>query len=260
MYRLMSIAALQMRANIRISFRYRADFVVGNFGTMVQAVAGVTAYLFLFSALGEVGGWTPGEWTLILGLVTTSRGLWNTFFVGTLDVTDLIRTGKFDSYVIRPVSSLFLVSTARVSPDLWGETAVGVFLAVYGLKVSGVAVTLGVLGGMLIALLVGTAIYYALFLLVQIASFWITDNSMVSVLFERLDEYTRLPMSIYPRWMRGMFSSVLPLAMVGYFPGMVIFGRSGSWMLAVAVAVAAGFVLLAVWLWNLGIRRYSSSG
>lgn len=48
--RLAAVARLQTRSNLRIAFRYRADFLVGNFGTMIQAFAGVIAYLFLFDA------------------------------------------------------------------------------------------------------------------------------------------------------------------------------------------------------------------
>ncbi|MGW0434416.1 ABC transporter permease [Micromonospora sp. NPDC003197] len=260
MSRIAATAAMQLRANIRVCLRYRADFLVGNLGTMVQAVAGVAAYLLLFTTLGEFGTWTAGQWTLILGLVTTSRGLWNTFFVGTLDTRELIRTGKLDTFLVRPVSSLFLVTTARMSPDLWGETAVGVFLILFGLHTSGLAVTLGVVAALLVTLVIGTTIYYALFLLVETTAFWLVDNSMLSVLFERLDEYSRVPLSIFPAWLRAMFSSVLPLAMVGYLPGLVIFGRSGPWLLGLAAAVALGFVLLAIWLWGLGLRKYSGAG
>jgi len=227
---------------------------------MVQAVAVVAAYLFLFSALGSFGGWTAKQWTVVLGLVTTARGLWSIFFAGTLDVGQLVRTGKFDSYVLRPVSSLFLVSTAKISPDLWGETAVGVFMTFYGLHVSGVALTVGTLATALAAVVMGTAIYYALFLVVQATSFWIVDNTMILMLFERLDEYTRVPQPIFPGWTRAMFSSVIPLALIGYLPGSVIFGKADAWMLAVAAGVTSAVLVGAMWLWRCGLRRYSSAG
>jgi ABC-2 type transport system permease protein len=260
MARLAAVGSLQLRANLRIAVRYRADFVIGNISTMVQAVAGVVAYLFLFTALGGIGGWSPAEWTVILGLVTTARGLWSTFFIGTLDVRDLVQTGRFDSYVIRPVSSVFLVTTGRVSPDLWGETAVGVFLILFGLRASGHEFSGGDLAAVPCAVLSGVAIYYGLYLMVQVTSFWLVDNTMVAVLFERLDEYSRVPLSVFPGWMRAMFSSVLPLAFVGYLPGLVVFGRAGGWMLALTAMVAAGVVASAIGLWTLGVRRYSSAG
>jgi ABC-2 type transport system permease protein len=83
---------------------------------------------------------------------------------------------------------------------------------------------------------------------------------MVAVLFERLDEYTRVPLPIFPAWLRAVFASVLPLAFIGYLPALVLFDRAGVWMLAVAVAVAAVAVLLAIGLWTLGVRRYASAG
>lgn len=258
--RLAAVATLHLRANLRIAVRHRADFIVGNVSTMVQAGAGVVTYLLLFSALDGIGGWTAAEWTMILGLGTTARAVWSTFFIGTLDLRDLVQTGKFDSYVLRPLGSLFLVTTGRISSDLWGETAVGVFLTVFGLTTSGVDVTIGHLATIAITLLTGVAVYYALYVITQATSFWIVDNTMVAILFERLDEYSRVPQSVFPAWLRAVFSSVLPLAFISYLPGLVIFGRAGAGMLAVTAAVAMAFVLLAAGMWSLGVRRYASAG
>jgi ABC-2 type transport system permease protein len=72
-------------------------------------------------------------------------------------------------------------------------------------------------------------------------------------------------MSIYNRWFRQIFTFIIPLATINYFPAHAILGRSdplGSTALLQWLSPLAGVVFLIVSLqvWRVGVRHYASTG
>jgi len=76
---------------------------------------------------------------------------------------------------------------------------------------------------------------------------------------------SQYPLSIYRWWFRGLFTYVIPLGSICYYPGLVILGRAdplGAPAYTGWIAPLAGPVFLALCLqvWRLGVRHYQSTG
>jgi ABC-2 type transport system permease protein len=71
----------------------------------------------------------------------------------------------------------------------------------------------------------------------------------------------QLPLSIYPKWMRYLFTCGIPLACMNYLPADVLLNRSPSPVLAwLAPLVGFAFLALSLPIFQLGIRKYTSAG
>jgi ABC-2 type transport system permease protein len=73
------------------------------------------------------------------------------------------------------------------------------------------------------------------------------------------------PMAIYRRWFRGFLLFVIPLACANYLPGLAIMEKTdpdGATRLVQWLAPLAGplFLVLALQLWQVGVRHYRSTG
>ena len=78
-------------------------------------------------------------------------------------------------------------------------------------------------------------------------------------LFTAIYETGRFPVSVYPPWMRGVLTFVVPIAFITTFPAAAILGRAKPMLLSVAFLLAAGFFFGCVCFWRFAVRRYSSA-
>src|SRR5690606_33120126 len=110
------------------------------------------------------------------------------------------------------------------------------------------------------------AFFYALFIVQATLAFWTTETlEIMAILTNGGVETARYPLAIYRPWFRRFFTYVVPLGCVSYFPAVAIFDIPdplGTGRVFQAAAPAAGFLFLALALvfWQVGIRRYTSTG
>jgi ABC-2 type transport system permease protein len=74
----------------------------------------------------------------------------------------------------------------------------------------------------------------------------------------------QFPLTIYRPWFRHVFTFLIPLATINYFPAHALLGRVdplGSTPLMQWLAPGAGLVFLlgALRVWRIGVRRYTST-
>jgi ABC-2 type transport system permease protein len=78
-------------------------------------------------------------------------------------------------------------------------------------------------------------------------------------------ETAQFPVTIYRPWFRVLFTFVIPLATINYFPLHAILNRKdslGSTPLLQWISPLAGviFLLVCLQVWRYGVTRYSSTG
>jgi len=76
---------------------------------------------------------------------------------------------------------------------------------------------------------------------------------------------SQYPLAIYRPWFRALFTFVIPLACVNYFPGVAILGRSDplgapAWLGWIAPLAGPVFLILCLQVWRIGVRHYRSTG
>jgi len=73
--------------------------------------------------------------------------------------------------------------------------------------------------------------------------------------------FGRWPLSIYSVYIQFFLSWIVPFAFAAFYPTARLLGRHEFRSFAYFVPVVAGATLaLSLWFWNLGVRRYSSTG
>lgn len=77
----------------------------------------------------------------------------------------------------------------------------------------------------------------------------------------QLSTFVKYPITIYPAWIRGVLTFIIPFAFTGYFPEAYILGK-GSFLLGVVLTFVVSFIsiFIAYRIWLIGIKRYESSG
>jgi ABC-2 type transport system permease protein len=248
----------------RAAAAYRVSFALMIVFGLVTAGIDLAAILVVFANTTTLGGFTRDEVLFLYGTASVAFTVCDAF-AGNLDrVSQHIKAGTLDTFLIRPASAWIQVATDRFAPARLGRILQAAAVLAYAVT------TLGLGWGRAwmipVMIFTGMVIFTALWTLAGALQFVLTDAPEVVNAFtygtHQLNQY---PFSIYGRDLVRCVTYVLPLAFVNWQPGLYVLGRDDpfgtpEFMRFAGPAAALALALLAGLAWRQGIRHYRSTG
>lgn len=261
-YRLVYIYFRCLGQQMKAILAYEADFVVMLFSAVIVQIAGFLFIWTIFQRIPNINGWTMWQVVMMYALVFVTEGVGSLFFEGTWRLSELVYNGKFDQILVRPVSPIVQVLAGAVGFNGLGNIVTGLVLIVIGIVNTPVQWTPGRLLMLVILIASAATIRVAINLGSAASAFWIKAPwSMVPMFVHQLGEFAKYPITIYSVAVQALIVIAVPFAFVSFFPTAFIFGVD-AWSIQgfLTPLVAIYSVLMAVWLFNVGLRRYESTG
>jgi ABC-2 type transport system permease protein len=172
-----------------------------------------------------------------------------------------VRTGAFDRFLVRPIDPLFHLLADRFCHDGVGNFLVGLVLVASAVAQLNLALTLLDVLYLTVAVISGGLIFIALNLITGVSAFWVMDSvPVIRVVFET-HEFTKYPLTIYPKAIGMLLTFLIPYGLASFYPASHLLGRDIPLLLAWAGPVAALVLLFIGYrVWLFGLRHYSSTG
>jgi ABC-2 type transport system permease protein len=216
--------------------------------------------LLILAGDGEpVGGWSYREAMVVVGLFTLVQGYIGAFLYPNLNkIGEAIRTGTMDFNLMKPIDAQFLVSTRNVNVFRLIDVLVGLALIVWA--VTGLpGVTAGglVLGTLLV--IASLAIVYAVWFMLTTTAFWFVKVENITELFGSLFRAGQFPITVFPGWVRFLFTFIVPVAFITTVPAEVLIGRPNLAAVAGTVVVALTLLVASRLLWRWAVGSYTSA-
>ncbi len=241
---------------------YRASFLLLTAGQFFVTVSYFLGVFFLFSFFGSLRGWSFWEVMLCTGAVQVSYPLAECFARGFDGFSAMIRTGSFDTVLLRPRSVFMQIFGSRFDFSRVGRLAQG--LLILSLAVARGGVDWDPLKAAMLVLMVlsGTVIFAGMFILGATLCFWTVEGlEVVNILTDGGREISQYPFEIYKKGFLLFFTFVVPYACANYYPVLYLTGRADSPLWGVlAPLLGMLFILPAMGIFRLGVRRYTSTG
>ena len=224
-------------------------------------------FTVIFHNFGSIAGWSKYE---VLFMFTTSWVSYSFscffFWSPMKDMGELVRTGKFDLYLTRPLPPLLYMVLQQFQYTFIPRLAFSVGFWLYSMGKLQIAWSLTSVLLYALNMLSAFVIFSAVTVFTGTVSFWtVRSEEIVSLLTDNnygLKNYTDYPLPIYSRGMQAVLTFVVPYAFTGYYPVALLLGKStGHPALCYApplVAAIAG--IAACWFWKCGLRHYGSAG
>jgi ABC-2 type transport system permease protein len=177
-----------------------------------------------------------------------------------------VKTGDFDRVLVRPRSTVLQLLGYELRATRIGRLAQGILVWGVGVHLTSIDWTWQVWATLSFAVAGGTALFCGILVLQATLAFWTVESlEIANTLTYGGVEAAQYPLDIYARWFRNFLTFVVPLGCVSFFPVAVVLGRADRTGVAPAVALlapASGLVFLgvALWVWKLGVRHYTSTG
>jgi ABC-2 type transport system permease protein len=249
-----------IKVNLQQDLAYRADAVANMIISVMWLGFDLLSLSIIFSNTPALGGWGPAEIVALLGvwrLVNTL--MFTVIWPNTEKFNAGVRDGSLDYTFLQPVNSQLLVSISRVV--IW--RAWDVILAV-AMIVGGITNSGGISGPLpVVAFLVltvsGAAIIYSLWIVLISLTFWFTKFDNNVTLMHALMDAGRYPAQVYPAWLRGLITFVIPIAVATTVPMQALRGELTWWQVLGYLAIGTAVVLISSRVWKAGVRRYSGA-
>lgn len=247
--------------HFKVLMEYRLNFIIGAVSTVSLQMASILTIWVIMSQIPSLNGWTLNEILLIYGLLTLSKSL-NHMFADNLWTigNQYIRSGNFDRFLLRPIDPLFHLLADRFCQDGVGNFLVGLFLVIGSTSAQGIVWTLPNLLYIIVAVISGGLIFFALNLATAVSAFWIVNSVPTTRAVYETHWFAQFPLTIYPRAVGILMTWLIPYGFASFYPASQLLGRDIGALAWIGPFVAVVAVLLAYRLWRFGLRHYVGTG
>lgn len=237
-------------------------------GSATLVVSEAIGAVVLLEQFDGIGGWTTSEVLLLFGIADAGLGL-GMLVADPLEpptFSQLLRDGRFDQVLTRPLSPLVWVVATDIQIRYVGRVVAGLVVAVVALATSGASLTIAA-AALVISSTVAMGVTVAAVLTIgaAITMYTIEGTEVLNAFTYGGATMAGWPLQIYAGALRAVFVWAVPVGVSVYVPTLWILGREGPggaqrWMLGLVPVLVTSFCLGAAAAWRIGLRRYTGVG
>jgi ABC-2 type transport system permease protein len=249
------------RFNLKAELQHKVHFFLMVPVHLAWVAKEVLVVLFIYSKVNSIGGWTQAEAIVLLGTVYLLDGVLSALVLNNVygELPAAIQSGSLDGLLLRPISARFSVMTKSVSFHMLQGLIAGAILVAYGLAQVGIA--LPAVNWLSYALLVTVSVALLINFNSMIAAFafWTKRADYLGQVGLLSTEFMKRPLGIYPRVLRIVLLTFLPMGLVGFTPANSLLHGPTLGQVLLALSVTVVFGIAARLTWSLGLRRYNGA-
>jgi ABC-2 type transport system permease protein len=253
-------------ARIRADWQYRTSFVGY---TITQGLVTFLDFLqiaVIFGRIDSLAGWSVAEVAFLYGASSVAFYLGDVFISQVERGPQRVRAGTFDALLIRPIGALFQLCADDFAFRRTGKLIQATAVLVIATAAVEVAWTLDKVAVFVLMLVAGTVIFSSIWVITSSLAFWMVEGQEVMNGFtygaSLASEY---PLQVMARWIRWLFTFVVPAAFVNFYPALYLLGKPDpfgfpGWVRFASPVVAAVLFVGARVAWLTAVRHYRSTG
>ncbi len=249
-----------IRTSIQTDMEYRTDFfarIVASLLGMVTTLGGLSV---VFQYTTKIRGWSLPEVVVLLAVYYLLNGLIEMFIAPNMrQIMEQVRQGTLDFILLKPVSAQFLATFRQVNVWRCVNVFLGLILAVYSIRKLALHVGPAQAFAFAVTLAAGLMVVYSFWLCLVTLTFWVTRLDNLEQVMWQAFEAGRYPIDIYPAWLRGGLTYVIPVAFIITVPAEALAGRGGFFQVPIALVVGATMLTLSTLFWRFGLKHYTGA-
>lgn len=260
-----SVGAILLRQSIQAWMEYPVSLMGWLLANPIQFLVGFATIRFVVEQFETLQGWGYEQLAFLYGLSVLSHGLSIVLFIQTWYLGYLVINGEFDRFLLRPLNVLFQYLFMDFNLIGFTDLIPGIIIFVYGCirvqfewNLKNIVLMAAVLTG-------GTLLRGAIWLILGAVSFWSKNRGgFVTFTLQLYDRTTMYPLTMYPRFIQAIFTFILPLGWITFYPAGAFLNKDTLYLPVsahmVTLLVGTASFMLACFVFTRGLKRYESSG
>ena len=247
--------------DIKSKMSYRADFIISTIGMVTTNIAGFIAFLIMFGKFPSINGWSYYEILFLYGFSLISITPTQCLLDNNWSLRRYVYDGDFVKYCFRPINLWFYYISEVFDVKGLGQLAFGVGTLIYAwIKLALPVTLLGILK-IIIALISASLFMMALQNAAAASCFWIQNSFWLLDISLKMKDYAKYPVTIFNEVFKFIFTFILPVAFMAYYPSLAILRPENVPVLTWLSPVLGILAFYASYkLWMKGASRYDGSG
>lgn len=258
--RYFKIYRIYFKQSLMLLMSHRFNLLMSVVANVVWTFGQIVSLRFLFIRIPEIEGWNFNDLVLLLVFGQCALYLSYIIFEGNLlKLGDKIIAGDLDNKLTKPIAIKFQLSfesvmVAQIIPMF--VTVIPLFI--FGFWGTSVAYFNLIWAFLVLILGIIIKYYFTLFLS---GTFFFVERIELLRFIPELREFNRVPPSLFPKWIKQVFTFIIPVLLVSYFPLLVAKGGLGVInVLFMEICILTVMMLISQFVWKKGMRRYSGIG
>lgn len=239
---------------------YRADFIISTLGMIMTNISGFIGFYIMFQKFETINGWNYYEMLFLYGFSLIALTPMQCLFDNNWNLRFVVEDGSFIKYCFRPINIFFYYISEVFDVKGLGQLLMGGITLTYAWNKLSLPFSFktGVL--LLLALFTGSLFMIAIMNMAAATCFWIIHSGYVMVTMFKFTEYAKYPVTIYQGFFRVLFTFIIPIAFVAYYPSYIFLRPEVPLLTCIAPLFGIFFFWLSYRFWMLGAMRYSGTG
>lgn len=247
--------------DIKSKMSYRADFIISLIGMIATNIANLIAFWLIFQTFPSLNGWNYHEMLFMYGFTLIALTPMQCLFDNNWNLRSYVYSGDFIKYCFRPINLFFYYMSEVFDVKGLGQLAMGIFAVVYSWNVLGLELTALSVLLFIVAALTASLFMIALMNLGAAASFYVLNSGYIMVTLFKFTDYAKYPVTIYNTFFRIIFTFVIPIAFISYYPSQLFLRPDAVPVLTwLSPIFAAAFFFLSYKVWMKGAMNYNGTG
>ena len=259
--RYLSLYAALWKNSVTREMSFKGNFILWIVVELLWFGLQICFVSVLYSQTESIGSWTKWQYVLLIGASNFIQQLYQAFFLtNCTNLSELVRTGKMDFFLLLPVNTRFLVSLRVVDLGAFVNALFAVCVMTYAALQLHLHPSVGQLAGFAALCAVGILIHYSLMFILAIVCFWTVRAQGIVWGYYNLFNIARMPDTAFRGAFKAVFTFALPVLLVSNVPTRVLANTlTSTWSWLLLLGVGAVWFGISEWFWRYSIRRYTSA-
>jgi len=249
-----------LRFSFSKAMEFRIDFFFRIFMDILFYFINFLFYFVIFKHTQILGGWTIDQIFIFVSSFLVIDAINMTVFANNLwYLPEFIVRGDLDYYLVRPVSSLFMLSVRDFAANSFINLIIAFSLLIWAIIRYPSNLSLFSIVIFFLLIITGAILRYFVRMMFIIPTFWLHSNRGFEMIFFQMNRFIERPDRIYTGFMRIILTTVLPFGVMASFPTRFLVDDFNLNILFHFITITIIFFLFIKWFWQKGLKGYSSA-
>ena len=257
----MKLILKYLSTHLKVSLEYKASFILSVIAQGFVMLVELFAIDSLFHKFGLLDTYNINQLLFGFSIVWLGFSLTEMFFRGFDHFSDLILHGKFDLLLIRPRNIYLQIFGNDICYEKTSRVLVSLFIFIYSSSKIIETLTFAKLLALILILLGCVTIFASIFIIGAAFCFvTIQGIEVVNIFTDGSRQLTQYPMGIYKKIVRIIFTYIIPITIVNYYPIKYLTGATTNIIYIFLPLLSIIFFIISILIFNQGIKKYNSTG
>lgn len=249
-----------LQFSISKALQFRFDFTLRIFMDVVFYIVNVLFFKIIYLHTPGLAGMNESQMMIFVASFLTLDAFVMTFLANNIWwLPTYINRGDLDYYLLRPVSTLFFLSLRDIAVNSFINFMMAIGILIYSFQHCDQVIELANYFYYGIFMLVGIALYYSVRMMFIIPVFWTHSSRGLDEVFWGIEQTMQRPVDIFTGKFKSFITAIIPLGVIVSYPVKMLWTENPLGLAGYMVALVVIFFMLFKFLWNLGIKNYSSA-